>query len=421
VHRAPALGALFYALPVLALVCTFAAGYLLGQVDALSGQRPLPALLRQAGLNSLAASVPVATGEAGLTAEDRERFAPLWEAWGLVNREFYDPRRLDRQRMVYGAVRGMLQSLDDPYTTFTDPVHGQITEGDLRGSFGGVGVQVDLRDDRLTVVAPLEGSPGLRAGIKPGDVIVAVDGKSIVGMSLGEAVLLIRGPEGSPVTLTVERGGAASPLQLTVTREVIKVNSVRSRMLDGGIGYLRITSFTSQTGSEMDSALKALMDQHPRGLVLDLRSNPGGYVSSAVDVVSQFLDHGVVLYQQPADGQREPINVHSGGLATSTPLVVLVDHGSASASEIVAAALRDNRRATLVGQPTFGKGTMQSIHELSDRSNLRITSAQWLTPSGAPLHGNGLVPDLMVEQPDNLAPGQDPQLSAAVQRLVAGA
>jgi carboxyl-terminal processing protease len=192
-------------------------------------------------------------------------------------------------------------------------------------------------------------------------------------------------------------------------------------MLDGGIGYLRITSFTSQTGSEMDSALKALMDQHPRGLVLDLRSNPGGYVSSALDVVSLFLDHGVVLYQQPADGQREPINVHSGGLATSTPLVVLVDHGSASASEIVAAALRDNRRATLVGQPTFGKGTMQSIHELSDRSNLRITSAQWLTPSGAPLHGNGLVPDLMVEQPDNLAPGQDPQLSAAVPRLVAGA
>ncbi len=412
----------FYVIPILALVFSFAAGYLLGQVDSLSGARPLPALLRQAGLDTLAAQIPVSiSGESGLAVEDRERFETFWEAWELVNREFYLPDKLDRQQMVYGAVRGMLATLDDPATLFLDPVSGEIADADLRGSFDGIGVQVDVRDNRLTVVAPLEGSPGEKAGIKPGDIILAVDGEPVEGMTLQEAVTRIRGPRGTTVTLTIGREGESELLTFAVQRDEIKIESVRFEMLDGGVGYLRINSFGSETGAETKAALTELLKQNPRGLVLDLRSNPGGYVTAAIDVASEFVESGVVFYQQPARGEREEIRTHGGGLATTLPVVVLVDGGSASASEIVAAALRDNGRASLVGVKTFGKGTVQTVHELSDRSSMRVTIAQWLTPSGVPLHGNGLVPDQIVELPDDLEEGQDPQLSAAVERLNGGA
>ncbi len=414
-RRSPVLSAV---LPLAALLVIFCAGYVVGQLDALSGARTLPDMLRQIGLGALAARLPVAVfGEVALPAEDRQRFADLWEAWDLATREFYQPERIDRQRMVYGAVRGMLEALDDPYTAFLDPAHGQIADSDLRGSFDGVGIQLDSRDGKLIVIAPLDGSPGEQAGLLPGDVITQIDGTDVQGMPLSRAVLLIRGPRGTSVTLTIERENLSAPLTLTIPREEIKVDSVRSRMLEYGVGYLRISTFNGQTSVETDAALRALLDQHPRGIVLDLRSNPGGSVSAAVDVASEFLDHGVILYQQPANGERQATLARPGGLATTIPLVVLVNHGSASASEIVAAALRDNGRALLIGDRTFGKGTVQTLHELSDHATVRITMAQWLTPNGEPIHGVGLEPDIAVSQPASLPAGEDPQLSAAVARL----
>jgi carboxyl-terminal processing protease len=399
-RRSPVLSAV---LPLAALLVIFCAGYVVGQLDALSGARTLPDMLHQIGLGALAARLPVAVfGEAALPVQDRQRFADLWEAWDLATREFYQPERIDRQRMVYGAVRGMLEALDDPYTAFLDPAHGQIADSDLRGSFDGVGIQLDSRDGKLIVIAPLDGSPGEQAGLLPGDVITQIDGTDVQGMPLSRAVLLIRGPRGTSVTLTIERENLSAPLTLTIPREEIKVDSVRSRMLE----YV-----------ETDAALRALLDQHPRGIVLDLRSNPGGYVSAAVDVASEFLDHGVILYQQPANGERQVTLARPGGLATTIPLVVLVNHGSASASEIVAAALRDNGRALLIGDRTFGKGTVQTLHELSDHATVRITMAQWLTPNGEPIHGVGLEPDIAVSQPASLPAGEDPQLSVAVARL----
>jgi carboxyl-terminal processing protease len=263
--------------PLLVLFLSFGSGYLVGQLDALSGRRPLPQMLHGAGLGFLADRIPDATyGEAGLSQQDRERFRAFWEAWNWVNREFYQPERVDHQAMVYGAVRGMLQTLDDPYTVFLDPRHGEIADSDLRGSFGGIGVQVDVRDGALTIVAPLDGSPGAQAGLKPDDIITRVDGKDVTGIGLSEAVLLIRGPRGSTVTLTIRRVGIATDFDVPVTRGDIKVDSVKSRMLDGGVGYLRISSFSSTTGTETEQALKSLLAQNPRGLILDLRSNPGG-------------------------------------------------------------------------------------------------------------------------------------------------
>jgi carboxyl-terminal processing protease len=315
----------------------------------------------------------------------------------------------------------MLATLDDPATLFMDPVHGAMADADLRGTFDGIGVQVDERDGKLVIIAPLEGSPGERAGLKPGDVIIAADGTDLAGMDLTQAVALIRGPRGTSVTLSIVREGTTEPLTFSIQRDEIRVESVRSRMLEDGVGYLRITTFGSETGSETQRALTSLLEQQPRGIVLDLRSNPGGYVTAAVEVVSQFVPDGVVLHQQSARGERETIRTNGGGIATEIPVVVLVDGGSASASEIVAAALRDNGRSTLVGEKTFGKGTVQTVHELGDRSSLRVTMAQWLTPNGQPLHGQGLVPDLVVGIPEDVAEGQDPQLEAAVARLLGGA
>lgn len=395
----------------------FFGGYLFGQADALSGNRGVTdAVLQAASLVGYQPQVRATTAESALNQDEQQGFRVFWEAWGLVDREFYDRSSVNPQTMTYGALKGMLESLGDPHTAFSTPREKQMHDTSLRGSFDGIGIQIDLREGKLQVIAPIEGSPAERAGLRAGDIVGQVDGRDVKELKLDDIISLIRGPRGTTVTLTVLRTGEPEPLTIPIERAEIKVESVRARMLDGELGYLRITSFNANSGPETTAALKKLLEQQPRGVVLDLRSNPGGFLNSAVDVASQFMSDGIVLYQQAASGERQEYRAKAGGQATRLPVVVLIDRGSASASEIVAAALRDNGRAVLVGEKSYGKGSVQTLHTLSDASGLRVTTATWLTPAGQPLERQGLEPDLPVVQ-DRGQPGQDLQLEAAVRYL----
>lgn len=404
---------------VVAFGLAFISGYLFGRSDP--GGGPL------AFLDTLQPPTARAREEAVLSPEEQQRFKVFWETWQVVEREFYDKSQLDHQKLIYGAIKGMVDAVGDPYTVYQTPSQRELSDTDLRGSFDGIGIQVDMKDGRLTVVAPIEGSPAEAAGFRPGDVILGVDGKSIVGKTLNDTVGLIRGQRGTPVTLTVLREGAGDPFDVTVVRAEIKLSSVRARMLDDQIGYVRISTFSATTGNETANALKDLLAKQPRGLILDLRNNPGGYLHSAVEAAAQLMKPGtVVLYQQNGDGDRRTYRTEGGGTAADLPLVVLVNKGSASASEILAGALRDNGRAILIGEKTFGKGTVQNVHELSDKSGLRVTTAQWLTPSDQPIQGVGLLPDRVVEMPPTSSiaaepsRANDPQLDAAVRQLLGG-
>ena len=402
---------------MIAFGMAFASGYLFGRSEPAQG--PL------AFLDVLQPATARATVDGVLNEDEQQRFKIFWETWQIVERDFYDKSQVDHQKLIYGAIKGMVDAVGDPYTVYQTPAQRELSDTDLRGSFDGIGIQVDMKDNRLTVVAPIEGSPAEAAGFRPGDIVLAVDGKSLSGKTLNDTVGLIRGQRGTPVTLTVLRPDTSEPVEITVIRAEIKLKSVRVRMMDDQVGYLRISSFSATTGTEMTSGVKELVGQQARGIVVDVRNNPGGYLSTSVEAAAQFVAPGtVVLYQQSGNGDRRTYRTEGGGIATQIPIVVLVNKGSASASEILAGALRDNGRAILVGEKTFGKGTVQNVHELSDKSGLRVTTAQWLTPSENPIQGVGLLPDQVVELPptatisSEATRAEDPQLDAAVRHLL---
>jgi carboxyl-terminal processing protease len=339
-------------------------------------------------------------------------FKPFWETWAYVSREYYDQDATDATRLSRGAIKGMLTALEDPYTLYLDPSHREITEADLRGAFDGIGVQVEMIDERLQVVSPLESSPGERAGLRPADVITHVDGQEVKGLNLPQAIRLIRGPRGTTVVLTIERG-RQTPFDVAVTREEIRVSAVRGEVRPDGLGYVRITSFSMNVGTDLRQVLDHLSARSPRGWVLDLRGNPGGYLDGAIAVSSQFVEDGVVLWEERRDGERQEIRTRGRARATTGPVAVLVDRGTASAAEIVAAAVRDNGRGTIIGERTFGKGSVQVVHNLTDGSAIRLTIARWLTPNGDPIQGVGLPPALSVASAD----GTDAALESAVDFL----
>lgn len=351
--------------------------------------------------------------------EVEDRYSIFRQAMALLESEYYDADALRRPEVVYGAIKGAIEPLGDPYTTFVTPQQASVQQEDLSGKFEGIGAVVEVRDNRLLIVAPEPGRPAERAGLLPGDHISHVDGVPTDGMSVVDAVARIRGPRGTSVTLTIKRENVPDPFDVTLVREEIKLKYVRWEMLPEGIAYLRLTTF-GQVTVDFAAALREIREREPLGLVLDLRNNPGGYLDTAVDVASQFLAGGVVVYQEGRDGEREAYEVKRGGLLKDTPMAVLVNRGSASASEIVAGALQDHGRAVLVGETTFGKGSVQRIHTLSDKSSLRITVSRWFTPSGKALHETGLEPDIFVASPESLpaSHGADVQLQRAVQHLL---
>ena len=387
-------------------VVLFAGGFVAGHFTVLPDIPGLPAL----GLPTSAGGTP-----AGLQAT----FAPFWQAWTIVHQEYVDQPVKD-QDLMQGAIRGMMAALGDAHTLYESPQEYAIDDTSLTGQLDGIGAFVDKGNGGLLIVSTFAGSPAAAAGLKAGDIVVKVNNTDISAMDEIQAISLVRGPAGTVVHLTIVRKGSAKPLEFDVTRAQINVPSVESKMLPGSVAYLKINDFGSTTGNEVNTALSALLKQQPRSLILDLRNNPGGYLDAATEVASQFLPGGkVVLKVRYGDGHEQVYNATSGGSATTLPMVVLIDGGSASASEIVAGSLQDNQRASLVGATSYGKGTVQQIHQLSGNGGyIRVTIARWLTPVGRTIDKVGLTPNVAVPlTQDDATAGRDPQLDKAISIL----
>jgi carboxyl-terminal processing protease len=300
------------------------------------------------------------------------------------------------KELIYGAIKGMVKTLD-PHSFFMSPEEYKELMIETKGSFSGVGIEITIRDNVLTVVSPIEGTPAFEAGIKAGDQVIMIEGRSTKDFSIMEAVKLIRGPKGTKVKLTVRRKGLEKPISFLITRDVIPIKSVRSFLLPFDISYIKVSNFQSDTGKELSKALKEVEQRKDlKGLILDLRNNPGGLLSQAVKVADEFLDSGLIVSVKGRDNKEEKNVAHKDDKPQKYPIIVLVNGGSASASEIVAGALQDNKRALILGSTTFGKGSVQTLFPLSDGSGLRLTTAIYYTPSGRSIQARGIEPDIKV-------------------------
>lgn len=326
------------------------------------------------------------------SSEDNLGLDVVTEAWGVIFRDYVDKDRLDASALSGAAIKGMVEELDDPYTSYLNVETYQLSSSDLQGKFDGIGAYVGIRDEQLMIIAPIPGSPAAEAGIRAGDIILEVDGRPTLEMSLEEAVLHIRGPRGTSVKLLILHQGETRPEEIAIVRAEIEIASVYSEM-KGDIGYISINHFSRRTDEELSPALKSVIDEGATGIILDLRSNPGGLLEEVVDVVSHFLKEGIVVYVVDNQGKRTSYSVKSVDVTTELPMVVLTDNYSASGSEVLAGALQDYGRAKIVGLKTYGKGSVNSLNRLKDGSALYITTARWLTPNGRLIEGEGIAPD----------------------------
>jgi carboxyl-terminal processing protease len=382
--------------------------------DATSPLTPTPTLNVPKTTPTWEATVETTEGS---ELTDEEALHVLNEAWDLVEAEFYGelPPAEDR---VYAAIRGMLDTLDDDATSFSEPSIAAIRRADASGEFEGIGALVTMNEENtLQIVQTFADSPAENAGLKPGDLVLEVDGESIVGYGIYDAITLIRGPEGTEVELTIRRG-ETEPFPVFITRARLDIPIIESRMLEDSIGYVRLFDFSSTATERLEEAIEALFDQGATALVFDLRGNPGGFLDQAVQVADLFLEEGLILVERRSDGQEKEFTSTNEGLAQDVPLAVLVNGGSASASEIVAGAIQDRGRGTLIGETTFGKGSVQLLHTLSDGSELRITVARWFTPNDVAIHDEGLTPNIEIPVTlEDQEANRDPQLDEAVEYL----
>ena len=342
-------------------------------------------------------------------------FERLLEVWELLEGEHINGEKLDPQEVSDGAIKGMLDALGDPYSAFYNIEQYKIATQDLKGFFEGIGAEVGIRNGQVTILAPMPDTPAERAGIRPGDVILEIEDESAEGISLMEAVNKIRGKKGTIVKLLILHRDDAQPVVINVERGVISLTSVRFRMEDDDIGHLRIFNFAETTNKDLLNALERFEDSGGAGFVLDLRNNPGGLLTSVVDVTSQFLEDGLVLYQIDAQSHRTDWKVKSGGKAKKIPFVVLVNEFSASASEVFTGAMMDHQRATVLGNTTFGKGSVSNLWALRDGSGVNFTIAHWYTPDGTLIEGEGISPDVQLEEVDD--DSEDVHLNRAIQVL----
>jgi carboxyl-terminal processing protease len=327
-------------------------------------------------------------------------FSQVDEAWGIISREYVDKSKVDQAGLGRAAVKGMVDGLNDPYSTYLDPQEYALSITHQQGQFGGIGATVGVRDGQVIVTAPIAGTPAEKAGVKAGDAILAVDGKSTAGMGVEQVVLLIRGAEGTPVTITILHEGASAPVDLTITRGQIDVPSVSYEMKDT-IAYFRISYFSERTDDEMMPLLSNLPKTPATGIIIDLRGNPGGPVDTVVNIASHFIPSGIVLSIVDNAGREVTYNVKNTGVRTTLPVVLLTDNFSASGSEVLSGAIQDHKRGIIAGDKTFGKGSADRWFQLSDGSAIYLTTSRWLTPNRRLIEGKGIEPDFKLDLKGN--------------------
>lgn len=403
------------------LVGACSAGFVAGQTLAGSSATSVAELPFLFEKDSGSLSTETGNQPDAAAPKDRdELFKPFWQAWELVH-ELYVDQPVDEVALMRGAINGMMDALGDEHSSYLDPDMLKRFNDVLQGSeYEGIGAWVDTTQDYLTIISPMPDSPAEKADLRPGDKVIAINGEDMTGQDGEYARQLVLGPEGTVVRLTILRKGVAEPFDVDVERAAILTPSVSGRMLEDNIGYIQLFTFGDSTYEELQKSLKDLMSQNPSGIVLDLRNNGGGYRDTAIEVASQFIGDGAIMYEEFGDGRKEAFEALRGGLATEVPLVVLINEGSASASEIVAGAIQDYERGYLVGMNSFGKGSVQNYINLdNEQGAVRITIARWLTPLGRQIHGIGLQPDFPVEiTEEDLAADLDPQLEQAVKVLI---
>ena len=347
-----------------------------------------------------------------------ELFAPFWEAWDIVHEEFVD-QPVDDVALMRGAISGTLDALGDPHTSYMDPITYQQSNFPLQGSYEGIGAWVDTNTEFLTIVSPMPGSPAEEAGLQPGDEVVGVNGEDVTGIDANIVIRSVLGPAGTTVLLTIHREGETELLEFEIVRAEILLPSVESEILEDDIGYIQLYTFANDTSTDLRNAIRDLRQTELKGLILDLRGNGGGFLITAIEVASEFIEEGVIMTERFGDGSEEVYEALGDGLATDLPLIILVDGGSASASEIVAGAIQDHGRGQLVGETTFGKGSVQNWIALTgEEGAVRVTVARWYTPNGTQIGGNGLEPDVEVLYTiEEFEAGEDPQLKKAIELL----
>lgn len=345
-------------------------------------------------------------------------FNLFWNVWDILKKEYVDRDKLDDKKMFYGALKGLVESTGDPYTVFMEPKAALEFSNDLAGTFEGIGAEIGKKENIITIVAPLADMPAEKAGLKAGDQIYAINGQTTSGLAIDEAVNKIRGPKGTEVVLTIFRNGFDKPKDFKITRQTILVKSVRTNMTDDKIFVITITNFNNDTSELFKKAAQEAVQKNPKGIVLDLRNNPGGYLETAIDVASEWVDQGVVVTEQFSPEKKNEYLHRGRARLKDFPTVVLVNQGSASASEIVAGALKDYGKAVIIGMKTFGKGSVQTLEEIKDGSSVKITVAKWLTPKGYNINDQGIEPDVQVDLTlEDYNKNKDPQMDKAAEIL----
>lgn len=363
-------------------------------------------------------SLPASSLFSSSRTSDRPDMGVFWKTWDLLHERFVDREKLDTTTLLYGAIKGMLAATDDPYTTFFDPEENKSFQEDIAGSFEGIGAEIGMKNKVLTIVAPLDDSPAQKAGIRSGDMIVKINDENTAEMTVDEAVKKMRGPKGTDVKLTIFRDGEKETRDITVHRGVITVKSVKLEWKENDIALVKINQFGEDTVDEFTAVVKQLRSRPTRGIVLDLRDDPGGLLDAAVDIGSLMIPKGKpVVLEEDSEKNRETLPTHGGDVLSGIPTAVLINEGSASAAEILSAALRENRdNVTLIGKKSFGKGSVQELVPVSKDTSFKVTVARWLTPNGEQINKAGIKPDIDIDRTnEDFAANRDPQMDKALE------